>query len=297
MIDTKALLENPINKNINNNNLFAFQVEGFNSPSGDGGVRLYCEVIIPLALPTTYTWAVPEHLQKAVQIGVRVEVQLRNKKYAGIIKSIITQKPAAFEPKELLNVLDNEPLVYENQLKLWNWLGQYYMSSEGEVMQAAIPSNLKLSSESILIWNEETDYNLNDGSDLSDEEFIVAQALEVKKELRLSEVQQLLDSSHVYPIIKKLIEKQVCYVWEELKDKYKSKTETYIHLQPIYNTDEKLNELLNNFGKAPKQMELLLGYLHLVKNRGRSNATYVVKKIERHGGTAKRLNRKRYFNS
>ena len=177
----------------------------------------YCEVIIPLALPTTYTWAVPQHLQAAIKIGIRVEVQLRNKKYTGIVKSITQQKPEAFAPKELLNVLDDEPLVYQNQLKLWQWLAQYYMCSEGEVMQAAIPSNLKLSSESILIWNEETDYNLNNGSDLNDEEFIVAQALEVKKELRLSEVQQLLDSSHVYPIIKKLIDKQICYVWEELK--------------------------------------------------------------------------------
>ena len=248
----------------------------FNTAAKSQG--LYCEVIIPLALPTTYTWAVPEHLVKAIAIGVRVEVQLRNKKYAGIIKFITTQKPAAFEPKELLNVLDDEPLVYENQLKLWHWLGQYYMCSEGEVMQAAIPSNLKLSSESILIWNEETDYDLNDGSNLSDEEFIVAQALELKKELRLSEVQQLLDSSHVYPIIKKLIDKQVCYVWEELKDKYKTKTETIIHLQPIYNTDEKLSELLNNFGKAPKQMELLLGYLHLIKTEGEVTQQMLLKK-------------------
>jgi primosomal protein N' (replication factor Y) len=238
----------------------------------------YCQVIIPLALPTTYTWAVPQHLQTVIKIGIRVEVQLRNKKYAGIVKSISQQKPDAFTPKELLNVLDDEPLVYQNQLKLWQWLAQYYMCSEGEVMQAAIPSNLKLSSESILIWNEETDYDLNNGSDLNDEEFIVAQALEVKKELRLSEVQQLLDSSHVYPIIKKLIDKQICYVWEELKDKYKSKTETYIVLQPAYNNDDALSELINNFGKAPKQMELLLAYLHLIKTEGEVTQANLLKK-------------------
>ena len=238
----------------------------------------YCEVIIPLALPTTYTWAVPQHLQTTIKIGVRVEVQLRNKKYAGIIKSITQQKPEAFTPKELLNVLDDEPLVYDNQLKLWQWLAQYYMCSEGEVMQAAIPSNLKLSSESILIWNEETDYDLNDGSNLNDEEFIVAQALEVKKELRLSEVQQLLDSAHVYPIIKKLIDKEICYVWEELKDKYKSKTETYILLQPAFNNDDALSEMINNFGKAPKQMELLLAYLHLIKTEGEVTQATLLKK-------------------
>ena len=105
-------------------------------------------------------------------------------------------------------------------------------------------------------------------NDLNDEEFIVAEALELKKELRLSEVQQLLDSSHVYPIIKKLIDRKICYVWEELVEKYQEKKQTYILLHPDYSSDEKLAELLNNWGKAPKQMELLLSYLHLIKTEG-----------------------------
>ena len=243
-----------------------------NSPLGVGG---YCEVIIPLALPTNYTWSIPEHLQHAAKIGVRVEVQLRNKKYAGIIRSIHQQKPAAFEPKEILNILDDEPLVYEKQLQLWQWIANYYMCSEGEVMQAAIPSNLKLSSESILIWNEE--YGI-DFSDLNDEEYIVAEALELKKELRLSEVQQLLDASHVYPVIKKLIDKKVCFIWEELKDKYKEKTETFITLNPDYHNEDKLADLLNNWGKAPKQMELLLSYLHLIKTEGEVVQSALLKK-------------------
>lgn len=87
-------------------------------------------------------------------------------------------------------------------------------------MQAALPANLKLSSESILIWNEDRSMNF---SDLSDNEYLVAEALELKKELRISEVQKLLDVTHVYPVIKKLIEKEVCYVWEELKEKYTEK--------------------------------------------------------------------------
>jgi len=169
---------------------------------------LYAEVIIPLALPVTYTWSVPQHLQAAIKIGQRVEVQLRNKKYAGIVKLLHTEKPALFEPKELLNVLDDEPLVHEKQLQLWHWMSDYYMCSEGEVMQAAIPANLKLSSESILIWNEAAELDLNDGSLFSDEEYLVAQALEIKRELKLSEVQQILEVNHVYAVIKKLIEKK-----------------------------------------------------------------------------------------
>ena len=247
------------------------------SPLGAGGVveTLFAEIIIPLALPQNYTWRIPEHLQSSVQKGSRVEVQLRNKKYSGIIKILHHNKPTAFEPKEILNVLDAEPLLYPHQLQLWQWMSEYYMCSEGEVMNAAVPSNLKLSSESILLWNEE--HGL-DFTDLNDEEFLVAEALEIKKELRLSEVQQILEASHVYPIVKKLIEKKVCYVWEELIAKYKPKTETYIVLNPVYHDEEKLAELMNNWSKGPKQLELLLSYLHLIKTEGEVTQTQLLKK-------------------
>lgn len=236
----------------------------------------FAEVIIPLALPKNYTWSIPAHLQEAVVPGVRVEVVFgKHKKYAGIVKKVFQEAPAGFMPKPLLNVLDTEPLVHQKQLVLWEWIAQYYMCSEGEVMQAAIPANLKLSSESILIWNDNNEAGF---SNLSDEEYIVAEALELKKELRLSEVQQILDSSHVYPIIKKLIDKELCYVWEELVEKYQEKKQTYIRLQPNYQTEEKLAELLNNWGKAPKQMELLLSYLHLLKTEGEVIQSELLKK-------------------
>ena len=237
---------------------------------------IYATVVIPLALPIAYTWRIPSHLQAAAAIGVRVEVQLRNKKYAGVIKAISLTKPI-FEPKEIINILDEDPLLYPAQLELWQWMANYYLCSEGEVMQAAVPANLKLNSESVLIWNDENIVDLNDGSLFSDEEYIVAQALEIKKELRLSEVQQLLDVNHVYPIIKKLIDKKICYVWEELKEKYKVKTETYILLHPDYFDEEKLSKLFDD-QKAPKQMELLLSYLHLSKTEGEVTQPQLLKK-------------------
>ena len=218
---------------------------------------VFAEVIIPLALPKNYTWAVPSEFQQKVSVGSRVEVQLKNRKYSGIVKTIHGNKPEAFNPKNILNVLDEGPLVYQHQLQLWQWMAAYYMCSEGEVMQAALPSHLKLSSESILAFNEEFG---EDFSNLDDEEYLVAEALLLKKELKLSEVQQILDSSHVYPVIKKLIEKNVCIVWETLKNTYKQKMETYIHLHPDYHNEDNLSKLLNEWSKAPKQMELLLSF-------------------------------------
>jgi primosomal protein N' (replication factor Y) len=238
--------------------------------------NLFAEIIIPLALPKNYTWSIPEEFQLAAKPGIRAEVQLKNKRYSGIIKQILKEKPKDFEPKPIVNILDDEPLLFNQQLLLWQWIADYYMCSEGEVMQAAMPSNLKLSSETILVWNEEHD---EDFTNLNDREYIVAEALSIKKELKLSEVQQLLDSSQVYPVIKKLIEKNVCHVWEELKEKYKEKNETYIILHPQYRDEKKLADLLNaSSSRAPKQIELLMSYLHLIRNNNEVTQSELLKK-------------------
>lgn len=234
----------------------------------------YAEVILPLALPTTYTYAVTEKFDGRVQPGCRVEVALKNKRYAGIIKNISAQQPP-YQTKPMLNVLDEEPLLYQQQLQLWNWMANYYMCSEGEVMAAALPAHFKLSSETVLQFNDE--YG-DDFTALDNDEYLVAEALLIKKQLNLNEVQQILDVTHVYPVIKKLIEKKVCSVWEALSERYKSKKENYVVLNPQYNNDDALSELLNGWTKAPKQMELLLAYLHLVKTEGEVTQTELLKK-------------------
>lgn len=237
---------------------------------------MYAEIIIPLALPKNYTWSVPEPFQQLVQPGCRVEVELgKNKRYAGLIKRLHPDKPLEFEPKDILNVLDTVPVVHTDQLKLWEWIAQYYMCSEGEVMAAALPAHFKLSSETIIVYNEE--YG-DDFSYLDHDEYLVAEALLIKKELKLPEVQQVLDSAHVYPVMKKLIEKKVCFVWESLKETYTPKKETYVRLDPRYDNEEQLSELMNNWSRAPKQMELLLSYLHLMKTEGEVTRPGLLKK-------------------
>lgn len=236
---------------------------------------LFAEVIIPLALPKNYTWAIPVHLKEKAQVGCRVEVVLKNKKYAGLVKRLHTDKPAAFDPREILNVLDDAPIVHTVQLQLWQWMASYYFCSEGEVMQAALPTHFKLSSETILLYNEEAG---DDFSNLENDEFLVAEALLIRKELKITEVQQVLDVNHVYPVIKRLIDKKVCFVWEELKHTYKEKREPYVLLNPQYDNEDALSELLNNFTRAPKQMELLLAFLHFQKTEGEVKQQDLLKK-------------------
>ncbi|RYY92938.1 MAG: DEAD/DEAH box helicase, partial [Chitinophagaceae bacterium] len=237
---------------------------------------MFAEIVIPLALPKNYTWEIPAHLQEGLRVGCRVEVNLgKNKKYAGIVKAIHSVKPKGFETKEILNILDQEPVIHAWQLKFWEWLADYYMSTEGEVMAAALPAHFKLSSETILIFNEE--YG-DDFSTLDSEEYLVAEALLMKQELRLTEVQGILDSTHVYPIVNRLMGKKVCFVWESLKEKFAPRKETFVLLQPEYGNEDRLADLLNNWSRAPKQMELLLGYLHLMKTEGEVTKSGLLKK-------------------
>ncbi len=240
---------------------------------------MFAEIIIPLALPKNYTWSVPEHFREKLKLGCRVEVNLgKYKKYAGIVKRIHNQKPATFEPKEILNILDEMPVVFEQQLKLWEWMAAYYMCTEGEVMAAALPSHFKLSSETVLIYNEAFGENF---SNLDHDEYLVAEALLIKKELVLSEVQLLIQSSHTYPVTNRLLQKGVCFVWETIKPTYVPKKEIFVLLHNQYEDETNLEKLLNEDKKlqrAEKQMELLLSYLHLQKIEGEVTKSSLLKK-------------------
>ena len=237
----------------------------------------WATVILPLALPTTYTYAVPAHLVAEALPGCRVEVVFgKTKKYAGIIKEVFTKAPD-YPTKEILNVLDDEPLLYQQQLTFWNWLSNYYMCSEGEVMAAALPANFKLSSETTLIYNENI---AEEFSSLSNDEFLVAEALLIKKQLQITEVQQILDVKQVYPVIKSLLEKEVCFIWEELTEKYKVKKENFVSMHPSLKEEAILEEVLNNWKGAPKQMSLLLAFLHFSKTETEVLQSELLKKAD-----------------
>ncbi|WP_165806505.1 replication restart helicase PriA [Chitinophaga parva] len=236
---------------------------------------MFADVILPLALPRIYTYSIPPRMEGQLQPGSRVAVQLgKQKKYAGIIRAVHAQAPE-YKTKPVLDLLDKDPVVYPTQLAFWAWLAEYYMCTEGEVLNAALPAHLKLSSESVLLLNEA--YG-EDFSDLNDDEYLIAEALQLRKELRIGEVQLILDKSDVYSVIKKLIEKKVCLIYEELREVYKEKKENYVVLQEQYSGDAALSALFNEMGRAPKQMELLLAYLHLLKTQGNVLQSELLKK-------------------
>ncbi|MBL7765849.1 MAG: hypothetical protein JNJ58_07145 [Chitinophagaceae bacterium] len=139
----------------------------------------YADIILPLALERNYTFGVPVELQSLIQVGCRVEVQFGKRRiYSGLVKRLHDHKPEVYEVKPIRALLDTEPIVTEAQIKFWEWMASYYMCTEGEVMNAALPSYLKLVSETCVVLND--DVNI-DELELSDEEYLVMQALELKR--------------------------------------------------------------------------------------------------------------------
>ena len=229
------------------------------------GYGTWAEVILPLAIPIVYTYAVPPELASKLQRGFRVEVMFGgSKKYAGIIKRIHHNKPD-YLTKPLLSVIDDDSLIFEQQLLLWEWISGYYMCSEGEVMAAAIPANFKLNSETILIYNDE--YG-DDFSELDADEFILAEALLIRKQLSATEVQLLLNDRQVYKVMKRLLDKKIGFAWEKLSERYKAKKDFFVTLHPRFADESQLEQLLNNWESSNKQMELLLSFMHFYKTEG-----------------------------
>ena len=105
---------------------------------------MFVDVILPLPLDGVFTYSVPPSLERQVSEGVRVLVPLgRNKIYVGLVASVHEKAPEGYSVKDILQVLDVTPILLDAQLKLWQWMADYYMSPIGEVYKAALPSGLK----------------------------------------------------------------------------------------------------------------------------------------------------------
>ena len=105
---------------------------------------MFVDVILPVPLDGFFTYSVPSSADEQVEVGKRVLVPFgRNKTYVGIIASIHHQQPEGYQTKDILQVLDSTPMLLGSQLRLWQWIADYYMSPIGEVFKAALPSGLK----------------------------------------------------------------------------------------------------------------------------------------------------------
>ena len=139
----------------------------------DDRITLFAEVLLPIPVPGTFTYRVPYALNDTVRVGQRAVVQFgKTKIMSGLIVSLTEHVPSV-EVKYLTDVLDDQPIVNERQLRFWDWVKTYYMCHPGEVMQAALPAALKLSSETTVALAP--DYVL-DSVALNDFEYLIVEA-------------------------------------------------------------------------------------------------------------------------
>jgi primosomal protein N' (replication factor Y) len=247
---------------------------------------LFADVILPVPIPKAFTYKIPEELNDALQIGYRVIVPFgKHKVITGIIKTIHREAPEQYEARDILDILDTEPIVNPLQIELMQWIADYYMCTIGEVMNNMIPTGLKLSSESRVQLNP--NFNNTDSEfELSTQETTILNNLQNDNTLSYKEIGQLLNLKNIYRLIKSLVSKEAIIIFEEIKEKYKPKIESRVRLIEKYLNEAAIQELFSALEKKAKQTDILLKYLQevdAIKNNS-ANDLGLTKKVFKEEG-------------
>ncbi|TYZ08671.1 primosomal protein N' [Hymenobacter lutimineralis] len=230
-------------------------------------VTLFADVILPLPLPKLYTYRVPYELNDQVVVGGRVIVQFGAKKTLScIVAAVHENPPKEYQAKYILEFIDDAPVVTQPQLKLFRWMADYYLCTLGEVINAALPSALKLSSESRVqlhpaFVRDENPYPL------SEQEEKIVEALstgEEGKSLTFTEVGEILGITSFHKVIKSLMQKDVVFLFEHLQDKYSPKVVKKVRLAHHYVAEAAVEGLFAQLASRSKQLDVLMRYLQKV---------------------------------
>lgn len=251
----------------------------------------FVDVLLPVPIHNTFTYRVPLELNDDVKKGVRVVVPFgRGKLQTGIIVRVHEEVPKEYQSKYVAAVLDEEPIIVGKQFKLWNWVADYYMAPLGDVMNAALPGNFKLGSETKVFLHPEHEVNQEH---LTDREFQVFEALEIQEELDLREISEIIQLKNVQPIIKSMIDKRVIITQEELKHKYTPKTKLFVYLAEKYQKEAELEALLNDYSDRKQkegQVDALLKIMQLGGLKNNQVKPLLRKELEDQGASVSSMN-------
>lgn len=231
-------------------------------------ITLFAEVILPLPLPSTYTYRIPFEWNELVKKGQRVVVQLGNKKiYSGIVYDVHDKAPKVSSVKYILSILDQEPIISDISFKFWQWIASYYMCYLGDIMTAALPSALRLRSETKIIIHPDFD---GDITSLTNKESKIFELVSRKESIEIKDAIKTIGDDNILPLLNSMIRNNLIITEEELKSKYRPKLEEYISLSKEYREEEKLKELFTRLESKKiflKQYEALLTFLSLSKGK------------------------------
>ncbi len=222
----------------------------------------FVEVILPLSLPKSFTYSVSELENSLFTVGMRVAVPFgKNKIYTALVIGLHQNPPVLYEAKEIHQLIDSKPIVTTFQIKHWFWIASYYMCAIGDVYRNAMPTALLLESET-LISVKNTGFV--DEKLLTDDEYLIYEALQKQSVLKVNDIIAILNKKKVFPIIQKLIDKNIISLEEEIVEQYKPKLVRYVRLNQEYNSDDGLSNLLTVLNKSEKHKELVLNYFQLL---------------------------------
>ena len=220
----------------------------------------FAEVVLPLAVQGTYTYRIPPTMQ--VGAGWRVLVPFGRKKYyTAIVVMTHDVEPQGYKVKEILAVLDQGPVLRHPQLKFWQWIADYYLCTVGEVYKAAVPSGLKVESETFISPNP--DFEENPPGSLNDREKVILDFTTQRGKVQITELSNATGFKNVESIVSRLLDKGAVHVAERMVDNYRPKTETCVRLTVERNDEKALHALFDKVSRAKKQEQLLLAYLDL----------------------------------
>lgn len=216
----------------------------------------YIDVILPLSPERFFSYRINAAEAAVVVPGMRVAVSFgKSKIYTAIIYRSHQEEITAYEVKDIEFIIDDTPVVTVAQLRFWSWIASYYVCSIGQVMKAAMPKSFLLESETTVVLNEET---LVNPASLTDAEFLVLEALENRKSLRVQDVMDILDRKTVLPLLKNMLAADLIILQEEVYSTYKPKTSNFISLNSIYKDEVLLRKLLETLTNAKKQREVVM---------------------------------------
>ena len=220
-------------------------------------MKKYVDVILPLPLPKSFTYSLPDECAEDVKIGCRVVVPFGRKKfYTAIVLNVHCCAPTEYEVKDISALLDASPILLPAQFKFWEWIADYYLCTQGDVYKAALPSGLKLESETIVEYNPDFEAD----APLPEREQRILDLLAVDSQQCVTKLEKDSGIKNILTVIKSLLDKEAIFVKEELRRTYKPKTEARVRLAGT--ADEKrLHILFDILSRAPKQLALLMKYV------------------------------------
>ncbi|MGN7757637.1 replication restart helicase PriA [Chryseobacterium sp. 22532] len=219
----------------------------------------YAQIVLPLNLKGSFTYKVPEELMPMIQPGMRVLVPFGGKKiYTGIVFELHDNAPESFVAKEVISILDDKPILPEEQINFWNWLSEYYLCGLGEIYRFAFPSSLKLESETYLKLKPNITV---DFENLDVNEMYLIQALEVRQLINLTDIEAFIPKKEIIKTINSLIDLQYIEIDEKIAEKYKAKEVAYVRINDEVLSNQNLTDILLKLNKAPKQKDLFLAIL------------------------------------